>query len=28
MKKAEIGIKEIFNMFSSDETDSRVQAES
>jgi len=28
MKKAEIGIKEILNLFSSDETDSRVQAES
>jgi len=28
MKKVEIGIKEILNIFSSDETDSRVQAES
>ena len=27
-KKAEIDIKEILNIFSSDETDSRVQAES
>ena len=28
IKKAEIDIKEILNIFSSDETDSRVQAES
>jgi len=28
MKKAEIGIKEILNIFSSDETDSQVEAES
>jgi len=28
MKKAEINIKEILSIFSSDETDSRVEAES